>query len=49
MTLTIEGPEIFGVSESSLTLAFAVEDDSGPVDAEARATLDGEPRAVGAS
>jgi hypothetical protein len=48
MALTIEGPEVFGVSESSLTLAFAVEDGSGPVDAEARVALDGEPRAVSA-
>ena len=48
MALTIARPEVFGVSESSLTLAFAVEDGSGPVDAEARVTLDGEPRAISA-
>ncbi len=48
MALTIVRPEVFGVSESSLTLAFTVEDGSGPVDAEARVTLDGEPRAVSA-
>ncbi len=48
MALTIVRPEVFGVSESSLTLAFAVEDGSGPVDAEARVTLDGETRAVSA-
>jgi hypothetical protein len=42
MALTIAGPEVFGVSESSLTLAFEVGDGVGPVDAEARVTLDGD-------
>jgi Icc protein len=44
----IRHPELFGVTESSLTLSFSVEDESGPVDAEARVLLDGEVRAVSA-
>ncbi|MDH3211121.1 MAG: metallophosphoesterase [Myxococcales bacterium] len=48
MALSIARPEVFGVTESSLTLAFAVEDASGPVDAEARVVLDGEPRIASA-
>ena len=48
MTLHIVRPEIFGVTESSLTLAFGLEDGSGPVDAEARVLLNAESRAVSA-
>ena len=44
--IRIEKPEIFGVTESSLTLAFDVRDTQGPVDAEARVRIDGEVRAV---
>ena len=46
MTLRIQDAELFGVTESSLTLFFRVEDDAGPVDAEARIRLNGETRAV---
>ena len=45
MTLSIRDPELFGVTESSVTLSFRVEDASGPVDAPARVLLDGAPRA----
>ena len=41
MALRIRDPELFGVSESSLTLSFTVEDASGPVDAEARVRVGG--------
>lgn len=44
--IRIEKPEIFGVTESSLTLAFDVRDTQGPVDAEARVRIDGEVCAV---
>ena len=44
--IRIEKPEIFGVTESSLTLAFDVRDTQGPVDAEARVRIGGEVRAV---
>jgi len=44
--LRIEKAEIFGVTESSLTLAFDVRDAQGPVDAEARVRIDGEVRAT---
>ncbi len=44
--LRIEKPEIFGVTESSVTLAFDVRDAHGPADAEARVRIDGEVRAV---
>jgi hypothetical protein len=40
--LRISAPEVFGASESSLTLAFAVEDASGPVDAPGSVRLNGE-------
>jgi hypothetical protein len=46
MSLRIREPELFGVTESSVTLTFRVEDDAGPVDAPARVLVDGEPRAV---
>jgi Icc protein len=48
VAIRIARPEVFGITESSLTLAFAVEDASGPVDVEARIALDGEPRALSA-
>lgn len=44
----IEKPEVFGVTESSVTIAFDVRDGQGPVDAEARVRVDGEVRAVSA-
>lgn len=44
--LRIEKPEIFGVTESSVSLAFDVRDEGRPVDAEARVLVDGEVRAV---
>jgi Icc protein len=44
--LRIADPELFGVTESSVTLSFVVEDAAGPVDAPARVVLDGETRAV---
>jgi hypothetical protein len=44
--LRIEKAELFGVTESSLTLAFDVRDAQGPVDAEARVRIDGEVRAT---
>jgi hypothetical protein len=46
MTVTIEKPEIFGVTESSLTVAFDLRDAGGPVDAPARVLVNGEERAV---
>jgi len=42
MPLRIRDPELFGVTESSVTLSFVVADDSGPVDAEARVHVGGE-------
>jgi predicted phosphodiesterase len=45
MPLTIRDPEILGVTASTTTLAFRVEDGAGPVDAVARVLLDGELRA----
>ena len=45
MPLSIRDPELFGVTESSLTLSFAVDDASGPVDAPAEVLIDGELRA----
>lgn len=48
MSLRIADPELFGVTESSLSLTFRVEDGSGGVDAEATVALDDEPRAVSA-
>ena len=45
MPLTIRDPEVMGVTASTLTLAFRVEDGAGPVDAPARVLLDGELRA----
>jgi Icc protein len=45
MALHIRDPEIFGVTATSVTLSFRVEDDAGPVDAEARVCVDGELRA----
>ncbi len=46
MSLTIKEPELFGVTESSITLTFSVEDAAGPVDARAEVRLNGETRAV---
>jgi hypothetical protein len=46
VTLQIRDPELFGASESSLTLSFTVADDAGPVDAEARVRVGGELCAV---
>jgi hypothetical protein len=48
MTLTIVDPELFGVTEESCTVSFAVHDASGPVDAPARVLVDGVPRATSA-
>ena len=44
MAVSIRDPEIFGVTESSATLSFSVEDVAGPVEAEARIHFDGELR-----
>jgi Icc protein len=44
--LKIDKAEIFGVTESSLTLAFDVRDALGPVDAPARIRIDGALRAT---
>ena len=49
MTLQITYPEIVGLSESSLSVAFCVNDATGPVDAEAQVFLNGEVRAHSAS
>ena len=46
MPLTITHPELFGVTETSATFAFTVEDGSGPVDAPAEIVLDGRVRAT---
>lgn len=46
MARRIAEPELFGVTESSFTLTFLVEDAAGPVAAPARIKLDGELRAV---
>jgi hypothetical protein len=46
MALRIADPELFGVTESSLSLSFAVADASGPVVAPARVRLDGAVRAA---
>ena len=46
MPLSITSPEIFGVTESTITLSFAVESASGPVDARAEVLVDGELRVV---
>ena len=46
MNLRIAHPEILGVTESSMTLAFSVDDTTGAVDAEARVLLNGEARAT---
>ncbi|MEW6272248.1 MAG: metallophosphoesterase [Thermodesulfobacteriota bacterium] len=48
MALTIVDPELFGVTEESCTVTFAVHDASGPVDAPARVLVDGVPRATSA-
>ena len=41
MSLTIRDPEVMGVTASSVTLAFRVEDDAGATDATARVLVDG--------
>jgi predicted MPP superfamily phosphohydrolase len=46
MALSIRDPELFGVTESSVTLTFRVEDGGAPVDAAARVRLDGVERSV---
>ncbi len=46
MGLAISDPELFGVTESSATFSFCVTDGSGPVDAPARISLDGEAHTV---
>jgi hypothetical protein len=46
VALRVADPEIFGVTESSFTLTFSVEDDGGPVAAVARVKVDGGLRAV---
>jgi hypothetical protein len=46
MPLRIRDPELFGVTESSLTLSFVVSDGAGPVDAPARVRVGGEVRAT---
>lgn len=48
MARTIERPEIFGVTESSLCLAFDVSDGGEVAEAEASVLLNGEARAVSA-
>jgi len=48
MTLTVRAPELFGITETSCTLSFAVHDAAGPVDAPARVLIDGVPRAESA-
>jgi 3',5'-cyclic AMP phosphodiesterase CpdA len=44
--LTIADAELFGVSETTCTVSFAVHDASGPVDARADVLVDGSPRAA---
>ncbi len=44
MALRIADPEIFGVTDDSLTLFFRVVEDEAPVDAEARVRVNGELR-----
>ena len=46
MRLCIRDPELFGVTATSATLCFRVEDGAGSVEAPARIRLDGEVRAV---
>ncbi len=45
MPLQIRAPELFGVTHTSATVAFSVEDAEGPVDVRARVRIDGEVRA----
>ena len=46
MAIKIVDPEVLGITETSLTLAFRIEDETGaPVDAPAQVLLDGEARA----
>ncbi|MFP8875436.1 MAG: hypothetical protein VCB99_00695, partial [Myxococcota bacterium] len=44
MPLRIASPELVGITESSLTLAFSVDDAAGPVDSVASVRLNGELR-----
>jgi len=46
MSLHIRDPEIFGVTDTSLTVGFRVEDEAGPVDAPATIRVNGAVRAV---
>jgi hypothetical protein len=45
MPVEIRAPELFGVTHTSATIAFSVEDERGPVDARSRVFIDGELRA----
>ncbi len=44
MTVRVRNAELFGITESSLTLYFSVEADAGPIDAPASVRIDGEIR-----
>jgi 3',5'-cyclic-AMP phosphodiesterase len=46
MPLQLRDPEVFGVTDTSLTVAFRVEDRAGPVGAPARVRVNGELRAT---
>jgi Icc protein len=46
VVLHVRDPELFGLTESSFTLTFAIEDGAGPIDAEARVLVNGEVRAT---
>ncbi|MEE8581341.1 MAG: metallophosphoesterase [Myxococcota bacterium] len=45
MKLEIRDPEVFGVTESSITLAYSLEDAAGPIATESQILLNGEIRA----
>jgi hypothetical protein len=49
MPLHIRDPEIFGLTDTSVTVAFRVEDDAGAVDAAARVRVNGALRATSES
>ena len=46
MSLAISDPELFGVTESNATFSFTITDGSGPVDAPARISINGEERGL---
>jgi len=48
-TRKVTHPKVFGVSESSITLCFTVEEGEEPLDAEARVRLNGDVRATSAA